>query len=750
MARRRKERQEPLVDIRAVGPDGALEFGLNEGDRATGRARGSRAARARAAAGGKPPRREKPARKKRARGSRGGSGGGLVQGAVRRLVRFAVAVVLLCVIGVGGLVAFYAAKLPPASTWTVPERPPTVRILAENGALITMRGEQSGEALTLDEMPPYLPEAVIAIEDRRFYHHFGVDPIGLVRALVTNFRAGGVVQGGSTITQQLAKNLFLKPERTFERKVQEVILALWLEQKLTKKRILELYLNRVYLGAGAYGVDAASLRYFGKSARQINLAEAATLAGLLKAPGRYSPAKDPAAAEARAQVVLTAMRQAGYITDRQASLAMSVEVKPIRDVAGGSGRYVADWIMDILPGFVGAVDEDITVDTTIDLPMQVDAARAVASVLDAEGKKYGVSQGALVAIDPSGAVRAMVGGRDYGASPYNRAVAARRQPGSAFKPFVYLTALEHGLSPETVRVDQPVSIRGWTPKNYSKEYLGPVRLSTALALSLNTVSAQLTAEVGPAAVVATAHRLGITSPLQATPSIALGTSEVSLLELTGAFAPFANGGRGVIPHVIKRITNADGKVLYEREGSGPGQVVDPRYVGMMNAMLRQVLESGTGKRAAIAGWPAAGKTGTSQDFRDAWFVGYTANLVAGLWFGNDSGRPTKKASGSNLPSLAWHQFMTTAMAGLPVADLPGNYNPALAAGSIEDLIPPGEVGEDYGSPSGTFPDVVPAGRGVQRPASRSVDAEGPVPPGDIGGSSPSTRPASLFKRLFGG
>src|SRR5205823_1388286 len=294
--------------------------------------------------------------------------------------------------------------------------------------------------------------------------------------------------------------------------------------------------------------------------------------------------------------------------------------------------------------------EDIVVDTTIDLHLQAAAADAVSSTLDEDGGKYGVSQGAFVAMDPTGAVKALVGGRDYAASPFNRAVAAHRQPGSAFKPFVYLTALEHGLTPDTVRIDQPVAIHGWRPENYSHKYLGPVTLQSALALSLNTVSVQLTAEVGPAAVAATARRLGITSPLTATPSIALGTSEVSLLELTGAFMPFANGGRGVIPHVIKRITTAGGRVLYDRNGSGPGQVVDPAYVGMMNAMLRETLASGTGRKAELAGWPAAGKTGTSQDFRDAWFVGYTAPLIAGAWFGNDNNKPTKKASGSTLPA----------------------------------------------------------------------------------------------------
>jgi penicillin-binding protein 1A len=734
MAKRQKGRAKP--DGRAS--DGDLAFGLGDDDRATG----GESRRARRAA----PRGRSRKKRRRSRVT--------LFGSARRVVKVLASATVLGVLGMAGIVGFYAAKLPPTSEWTVPQRPATVKILADNGALITTRGEQSGEALTLDEMPPYLPEAVIAIEDRRFYSHFGVDPIGLVRAAFTNLNAGGVVQGGSTLTQQLAKNLFLKPERTFERKVQEVVLALWLEARLSKRRILELYLNRVYLGSGAYGVDAAALRYFGKSARNVTLAEAATLAGLLKAPGRYSPANDPDAAEGRAQVVLTAMRREGYVTDRDASLAMSVAISPVHDIAGGSGRYVADWVMDILPGYVGAVDEDIVVDTTIDLGLQAAAARSVAAALDAEGAKLRVSQGALVAMDPYGAVKALVGGRDYAKSPFNRAVDAHRQPGSAFKPFVYLAALEAGYRPDSVMVDQPVSIKGWKPKNYTKEYLGAVTLETALALSLNTVSAQLTAAVGPSRVAATARRLGITSPMMATPSLALGTSEVTLLELTGAFAPFANGGEGVIPHVVKRIATIDGKVLYQREGSGPGRVVDPRYVGMMNAMLRRTLESGTGKRAAVAGWPAAGKTGTSQEFRDAWFVGYTGTLVTGVWFGNDNNKPTKKSSGSNLPAVTWQHFMTAALEGTPVADLPGTWLPGrpdyasneFDAGYDQGYSSPGPVRstatpEDYGASAESYP---------QPPRARGGEWEvaGPVPPGEIGGGQ--RRGKGLLERLFGG
>ncbi|HMN85401.1 MAG TPA: PBP1A family penicillin-binding protein [Bauldia sp.] len=727
---------------KAAATAGVLGFGLGEDDRATPKGRG-RPVKLKAP----PPKPRKAAKGKTAkRGGRATKGRrgpfALLARGIRGLVHWAAVFLIIGATGVVGLVGYYWAKLPPTSEWALPARPANVRILSADGQLITNRGDSTGQSLTLDEMPPYLPEAVIAIEDRRFYAHFGIDPVGLVRAFATNLKAGGVVQGGSTLTQQLAKNLFLKPERTFERKVQEVILAVWLEASLSKREILELYLNRVYLGAGAYGVDAAAHRYFGKSARDVTLAEAATLAALLKAPGRYSPLLDRDAAEGRAQLVLAAMREQGYITDSEAAVALSEEVRPVRDVAGGSGRYVADWVMDILPSYVGAIDEDIIVDTTIDLRLQALAARSLAETLTADNGVHGVSQGAFVAMDPSGAVKALVGGRDYATSPYNRAVAAKRQPGSAFKPFVYLTALEAGLAPETVRVDRPIRIGNWSPENYTRKYLGPVTLQSALALSLNTVSAELVAEVGPAAVAATARRLGIKSPLQPIPSIALGTSEVSLLELTGAFAPFANGGAGVIPHVVTRIRTAAGKVLYERTGSGPGIVVDPLRVGMMNTMLRATLEQGTGKSAALPGWPAAGKTGTSQDFRDAWFVGYTARLVAGVWYGNDDNRPTKKAAGSNLPAAAWHRFMVGALYGAPVAELPGDYrfrDPANdPAGPPQSIVPVATYGED-GRP-------IPAAPAPLDPETTGA-VSGPVPPGMIG--APPQR-KGFFRRLFGG
>ena len=708
----------------------------------------------------------KPQAKGRRKRQRKSADGPLIAslGRAFRVAAHWTAVALIIGVGLtGAVVAYYATRLPPMADWTIPPRPVNVRILAANGELISNHGDSTGEALTLAQMSPYLPEAAVSIEDRRFYWNFAIDPIGLVRAAIANLRAGHVVEGGSTITQQLAKNLFLTPQRTFERKVQEVILAFWLQMRLSKKQILALYLNRVYLGAGAYGVDAAAHRYFGKSARDVTLAEAATLAGMLKAPAYYSPITHPAAAEARRQVVLKAMHDAGYITARETSLALSAPMKAAHDVAGGSGRYVADWVMDKLPGYVGgSIDQDIVVDTTIDMRMQTEAAQAVKQTLDQEGAKYGVGQAALVAIDPYGAVKAMVGGHDYKTSPFNRAVDAHRQPGSAFKPFVYLTALEDGMIPELVMVDQPVSIDGWKPENYTRNYKGPVTLRTALADSLNSVSAQLTQIVGPQAVAATARRLGINSPLMATPSIALGTSDVTPLELTAAYVPFSNGGRGVIPYAIKRITTAKGKVLYQRSGPGPGRVVAARYVGMMNAMLSETIKDGTGTRAQIAGWPAAGKTGTSQDFRDAWFIGYTGALTCGVWFGNDNNTPTKHVTGGSLPAMTWQHFMSAALAGQAVADLPGNYqfgDPANAAYAGHPLYPSDVAAAARGAPMvlgpGAQNGAVAAAPGM--PQGGWIDQpNGPVPPGAVGAGRwpPPQRSrgpiTSFLQQLFGG
>lgn len=636
----------------------------------------------------------------RGRSSGGGSGGKRPPGRRRRsflgsLVYGTIVLGLWACIAVAGVVAYHATQLPPIDQLRVPKRPPNIAILASDGTLLANRGETGGRTMTIKELPPYLPAAFVAIEDRRFYSHFGIDPVGISRALVRNVSSDGGMQGGSTLTQQLAKNLFLTQDRTASRKIQEAILSLWLERNYSKTEILELYMNRVYFGAGAYGVEAAAQRYFDKSAREVTVAEAAMLAGLVQAPSRLAPTRNPKAARDRAALVLTAMRDQGLITETQEKTALARPAEAARPKGAGTANYAADYVMDVLDDYIGTVESDIVVTTTIDLRLQAAAEAALVQELDEKGKRYDVEQGAMVSMRPDGAVRALVGGKNYAESQFNRATAARRQPGSAFKPFVYLTAIERGLTPDTVREDSPVNLRGWNPENYTRNYRGPVTLRNALAQSLNTVAVKLGVEVGPREVVRTAQRLGIASPLQPNASIALGTSEVTPLELVGAYAAFANGGTGVIPYVIASVKTTGGKAIYKRQEGGLGRVIEPNAVAMMNAMMRETLLTGTARKAEIPGWEAAGKTGTSQDFRDAWFVGYTGSLVTGVWLGNDNGDPTKRASGSNLPVETWVRFMKTALDGQQPVPLPGGgqWRQPTGAPVASALPPPGDPRE---------------------------------------------------------
>lgn len=630
------------------------------------------------------------------------------------------------VMGLAGLVAWHAAQLPPIDRLAVPKRPPNIAILSADGALIANRGETGGRSVLIGELPRHVPQAFIAIEDRRFYQHLGLDPIGIARAAVRNLTTRGVSQGGSTLTQQLAKNLFLTQERTFSRKIQEAILALWLERSYDKNQILEMYLNRVYFGAGAYGIEAATQRYFGKGARALSVAEAAMLAGLVQAPSRLAPNRNPDAAERRAQRVLAAMLEQGFITDVSAKAALVQPAEAVERAGANTIAYAADYVIDVLDDFIGAVEGDVTVLTSIDPRLQALAEAALTEVLAREGARQGVSQGSLVAMAPDGAIRVLIGGVNYNQSQFNRATSARRQPGSAFKPFVYLSALEAGLNPDTIREDSPVRIKGWQPENFSRDYRGPVTLQTALSLSLNTVAVKLGQEVGPRAVVRTAQRLGISSPLQANPALPLGTSEVTPLELTAAYASFANGGQGIVPYVIREIRTTEGKVLFRRDGSGLGRVIDGPNLPMMNAMMRETLLTGSGRRAAIPGWDAGGKTGTTQDFRDAWFAGYTARLVTAVWLGNDDNTAMKRVSGGGLPSEIWGRFMREAMKGLPPQPLPG--------GLWRGGVPSAPAGVDEAPMAG-----LPAPRGAS-----------PLPPG---GNDNSPRPAperGFLERLFGG
>lgn len=598
-----------------------------------------------------------------------------------RLVRF---IIYWCaVMGIwGGIAAacilgFYAMRMPSADSWAVPDRPPNVKILSTDGKLIANRGLTGGEAMNLHTMSPYLPRAVVAIEDRRYYHHFGMDPIGFTRAMVANVKAKRFVQGGSTLTQQLAKNLFLAPDRTIERKVQEVLLSFWLEHKYSKDQILEMYLNRVYFGSGAYGAEAASRRYFKKSARDLNLREAATLAGLLKAPSRLSPARNPQLAEERSQIVLAAMLDTGVIENSEMARALSAETIESEAFWTGSEHYAADRIMADIKDLIGDIKEDVIVDSTLDMTLQAHAEAVIRKEIIQNQKSKKVSQGAFVAIDHTGGVVAMVGGYSYAASQFDRATEAKRQPGSTFKPFVYLAALEQGMTPQSMRHDAPVKIGSWRPENYGGHYYGAVDLTVALAKSLNSVAAQLAQEVGAKSIVEVAQRLGIRSPLQANASLALGTSEVSLLELTGAYVPFANGGYRAPTHLIQRITTAKGEVLYEHKGGGNARVIREDAMGMMNHMMAQTLAEGTARKAQLS-FPAAGKTGTSQKSRDAWFIGYTGHLTAGVWFGNDDGTPMNNVTGGALPAKAWKSFMLPAHKGKAETALAGHWIPKVA------------------------------------------------------------------------
>jgi penicillin-binding protein 1A len=559
-----------------------------------------------------------------------------------------------------------------------------VTVLDRNGRLIAVRGLFRGEMVDAARLPAYVPNAFIAIEDRRFRSHIGVDPFGMTRAAVENLRYGRVVQGGSTLTQQLAKNLFLKPERTLNRKVQEAMLAVYLEARYSKDQILSMYLNRVGFGAGVNGIEAAAQRFFGKHARDLNLNEAAMLAGSVKAPSRYNPLADPDANQTRAAMVLKAMREEGYIDEATLERALSTRARVVRGTATPSSDYFADWVVAQLSDYVGETGKPLVVETTFDLSVQAKAERAIVAGLSEEGERLNAGQAALVALSPEGAVRAMVGGRSYAQSPFNRAADALRQPGSAFKPFVYLTAFENGFTPDTVMNDGPVDIHGWRPSDFEGEYQGEIPLSRAFALSSNVVAAQIVAQVGPGTVARTAKRLGITSHLMAVSSLALGTSVVTPLELTAAYAPFANGGMEAKAYAIVRIRSADGKTLWHRRPRNPTQVIPPGPLQEMTQVMTEVMTSGTGRSARLDDRPSAGKTGTSQDFRDAWFVGFTADLVCGVWIGNDDNAPMKHATGGGLPAHIFKAFMTEAEADLPPRPLAGEADVATAAATMAE------------------------------------------------------------------
>ena len=612
-------------------------------------------------------------------GTRAGSGARKKKGAPKkrrsllgRLFVWSMVLAVWGAIALGGLMAYYAYDLPDVSRMAVLERQPAITILARDGTILGSSGELTGEALQVSEMPEHLPLAVLAIEDRRFYDHPGLDLIGLARAMVSNLRAGALVQGGSTITQQLAKNLFLSPDRTIKRKRQELMLSFWLERKFSKDQILTLYLNRVYLGAGTYGVDAAARRYFGKPATDVTLYEAAMLAGLLKAPSRLAPTNDRQAAEDRADLVLEAMVQAGFLRADDAGRAKQNR-SPRLAAPGPRSRYFTDWVQQELHSFLGRVDRDLIVETTLDPRLQRLAEAEIQAALE-RGAGRKVEQAALVSLSADGAVRAMVGGRNYGESQFNRATQAQRQPGSAFKTLVFLAAFEAGWHPDSKIEDAPITIGGWSPKNYDDRYRGEVTLRQAYAESLNTAAVRLSRNLGEDRVIELAESLGLGSIGGGDASIALGTSETTLLDLTNAYGVIAADGRAIWPYGIVRVTDAAGRVLFQKADFQGAQRLSPQSVARMTNVMAATVEWGTGKAARLER-PAGGKTGTSQDFRDAWFIGFTAELVTGVWFGNDDNSPTGKVTGGSLPAETWGAFMSRALAGEPAKPLPGSGRP---------------------------------------------------------------------------
>ena len=592
-------------------------------------------------------------------------------------------------LGLGGMMVMLALAIPAfretADDDWLKKSELAVTFLDRFGNEVGSRGIRHNDAIPLEDYPDHLIKAALATEDRRFYDHFGIDPSGLVRALMTNARAGGVVQGGSTITQQLAKNLFLNNERTIERKVKEAFLAIWLETRLTKNEILKLYLDRAYMGGGAFGVDAAAQYYFNKSARDVNLAEAAMLAGLFKAPTKFAPHINLPAARARANVVLDNLVEAGFMTEGQVfgarrNPAVAVDRRDER-VANYYLDFAFDEMKKLVATFPKSLHERVfVVRTGLDVNLQREAENAIESMLRQYGNDYKARQAATVVVDLDGAVRAMVGGRDYGQSQFNRAVDALRQPGSSFKPYVYATALSNGFKPTSIVVDGPVCLGNWCPQNYSHSYSGSMTLTQALVRSINVIPVKLSIalgdgnpKLGRAKIIQTAHRMGIHSPLPDSSSLPIGAAEVNILDHTAAYATFPNMGKSVAAHSIVEVRSGNGEIVwrFDRDGKKPEQVLRPQVAMEMNFMMNKVVEEGTGKRAILDGIKSAGKTGTTNAYRDAWFMGFTGNYVCGVWFGNDDYAPTNRMTGGSLPAMTWHQIMAYAHQGIEIKNIPG-------------------------------------------------------------------------------
>ena len=536
-------------------------------------------------------------------------------------------------------------------------RQPSITFLDKDGRIIASYGDIYGKSIKYNNLPENLINAVIVTEDKRFFNHYGVDIKGVLRAIYVNLKERRIVQGGSTITQQLAKNLFLTPERSFTRKLHELILSLWLELRFSKKQILSIYLNRVYLGSGTYGVQAASEKYFNKKVEDLNLYECAVIASLLKAPSRYNPIANKKLSQERASLVLENMAKSEMISKAKVKEAKYNNKRYSKfTTPPKSTRYFIDWLLPRVKAYVGEINEDLIVRTTLDVKLQKIAEDSLNKVTE---NFPSADQSALVSLNLDGGVISMIGGRDYGDSQFNRVTQAKRQPGSAFKLFVYLAGLENGFAPDDLVVDSKIDINGWSPKNYKDKYIGEVSVKDAFSNSINTVAVKISEDIGREKVIKMAKLMGITSPILNSPSLALGTSEVNLLELTAAYDVLANNGNGVFVHGIRSIENTEGKNLFTRKIQGPGKILNSYTVKTMTEMMEQTIINGTGKKAKI-NRPAAGKTGTSQSLRDAWFVGFTSNIVVGVWFGNDDDSPMEKITGGTAPAILWGEFMKKA------------------------------------------------------------------------------------------
>ena len=569
------------------------------------------------------------------------------------------------------------------------QREPQITYLDRTGGLAGTRGGRYAPPVDVAKLPKHVPAAFVAIEDRRFYEHNGFDPRGIARAIVTGIEAGRATQGASTITQQLARNLFLSQERTLERKATELAYAVQIERSYTKSQILGLYLSRVYFGSGAYGIEAASQRFFDKPATKLTIKEAAMLAGVLKSPTGYNPAEQPERSLERAKLVLDAMVETGAITPDQRARATAQKPRVWKTAPTGPAQYFVDWVDGQVRQMVPKLTRDLTVETTLDPVMEASAGSAAKAAVG-RFKDQTSQQAALVAVDGQGRVRALVGGTNHAAAPYNRAVNARRQAGSAWKPIVYLTALEAGQTPDSPVTDEAFTIANWSPQNYEPGYLGPMTLETALAKSVNTVAARLADEVGRPNVAATARRVGIVSTVNTDPAMALGTTLVSPLELTQAYAAFANGGNRVQAYGIERIRSG-GQVIYRRSPAAPVPAIANPPLSDLNRMLRTVMVSGTGTRAAIPGYDLAGKTGTTSDYKDAWFCGYTANLASCAWLGRDDGRSMGRVSGGTIPAEMWKSFMLTALKRTPKQAIPAGTPAPVAVPPVDVAIEPPPV-----------------------------------------------------------